>query len=145
MGKRVLAAGCFDLLHYGHLRYLEEAKSLGGDGAELIVVVARDSTIIKRKGRSPVMCEEHRKELVEALKPVDRAILGGTDLDTAKVIREVKPDIIALGYDQEDLVDIISKGPDASKIVRLKKYGDISSTKIRSIIYKVNQTKSGNS
>ena len=47
----ILAAGCFDLLHYGHLRYLEEAKRLGGDGAFLVVVVARDSTIIKRKGR----------------------------------------------------------------------------------------------
>lgn len=141
MGKRILAAGCFDLLHYGHLRYLEEAKRLGGEGAELIVVVARDSTIIKRKGRPPVMCEEHRKELVEALKPVDRAVLGGADLDTARVIREVKPDIIALGYDQEDLETLISKGPYAGKIVRLEKYGDISSTKIRSIVYNGNSDK----
>ena len=139
MGKRVLAAGCFDLLHYGHLRYLEEAKKLGGEGAELIVVVARDSTIMKRKGRAPVMKEDHRRELVEAQKPVDRAILGGVDLDTEKIIRAVKPDIIALGYDQDDLSEMIAKGADAGKVIRLKKYGDISSTQIRSIIFKDNK------
>lgn len=133
MGKRVLAAGCFDLLHYGHLRYLEEAKKLGGEGAELVVVVARDSTIMRRKGRPPVMKEEDRRALVEALKPVDRAILGGVDFDTELVIREVKPDIIALGYDQNDLEEIV-KAKGAATVVRLEKYGDLSSSKIRSMI-----------
>lgn len=133
MGKRVLAAGCFDLLHYGHLRYLEEAKKLGGEGAELVVVVARDSTIMRRKGRPPVMKEEDRRALVEALKPVDRAILGGVDFDTELVIREVKPDIIALGYDQNDLEEIVKAKGEAT-VVRLGKYGDLSSSKIRSMI-----------
>jgi FAD synthetase len=130
----ILAAGCFDLLHYGHLRYLEEAKRLGGDGAFLVVVVARDSTIIKRKGRPPVMKEEDRRALVEGLKPVDRAILGGTDLDTAKVIRDVAPDIIALGYDQGDLGDLIRKTDPSVRIAHIGKYGDISSSKIKSIV-----------
>lgn len=128
-----MAAGCFDLLHYGHLRYLEEAKKLGGEGAELVVVVARDSTIMKRKGRPPVMKEEDRRSLVEALKPVDRAILGGVDFDTELVIREVKPDIIALGYDQNDLEGIV-KAKGAATVVRLGKYSDLSSSKIRSMI-----------
>src|SRR5512136_148727 len=135
MGKKVLAAGCFDLLHYGHLKYLEEAKKLGGDGAELVVVVARDATILKRKGHRPVMNEEHRRILVGSLKPVDRAILGGPDLDTARVIREVKPDIVALGYDQGDLAKLVAKEVKSTKIVRLKKYGDVSSSTIRKLVY----------
>ncbi|MBM5805235.1 MAG: FAD synthase [Candidatus Verstraetearchaeota archaeon] len=139
MSKRVLAAGVFDLLHYGHFKYLEEAKRLGGDGAELIVVVARDSTVLKRKGRLPVMKEEHRRALVEALKPVDKAILGGVDLNTAKVIQKVKPDIIALGYDQGDIAELIARQGGRGKVVRLKKYGDVSSSMIRSLIYSANK------
>ncbi len=135
MRIRILAAGCFDLLHYGHLRYLEEAKKLGGKRAELIVVVARDSTILKRKGRLPVMKEEHRRILVEALKPVDSAILGGADMDTARVIRDVKPDIIALGYDQEDLAELILKDDPTVKIIHIGKYGDLSSSKIKAIVH----------
>ncbi|NHV45020.1 MAG: FAD synthase [Candidatus Verstraetearchaeota archaeon] len=131
---RVLAAGCFDLLHYGHLRYLEEAKKLGGKNAELIVVVARDSTIIKRKGHPPIMNEEHRRALVEALKPVDKAILGREDFDIISIINEVKPDIIALGYDQKDLEEILLKMNLNIKIVRLEKYGNISSSMIREMI-----------
>jgi FAD synthetase len=131
---KVLAAGCFDLLHYGHLKYLEEAKKLGGENAELIVVVARDSTIIKRKGHPPIMNEEHRRALVEALKPVDKAILGREDFDIISIINEVKPDIIALGYDQKDLEEILLKMNLNIKIVRLEKYGDISSSMIREII-----------
>ncbi len=135
MGKKVLAAGCFDLLHYGHLRYLEEAKKLGGEGAELVVVVARDATIRKRKGHNPVMGEEHRRALVEGLKPVDRAVLGGPGLDTARIIREVKPDIIALGYDQQDLAKLVESEVRSAKVVMLKKYGDVSSSSIRKIVY----------
>jgi FAD synthetase len=131
---RVLAAGCFDLLHYGHLKYLEEAKKLGGENAELIVIVARDSTIIKRKGHPPIMNEEHRRALVEALKPVDKAILGREDFDIISIINEVKPDIIALGYDQKDLEEILLKMNLNIKIVRLEKYGNISSSMIREII-----------
>jgi len=138
---RVLAAGVFDLLHYGHLRYLEEAKNLGGEDAELIVVVARDSTVLKRKGRLPVMNEVHRRALVEALKPVDKAILGGVDLNTTKVIQKVKPDIIALGYDQGDIAELIARQGGAGKVVRLKRYGDVSSSMIRKLIYSTDEKK----
>jgi FAD synthetase len=139
MGKRVLAAGVFDLLHYGHLRYLEEAKKLGGKNAELIVVVARDSTVLKRKGRLPVMNEVHRKALVEALKPVDKVVLGGVDLNTTKVIQKVKPDIIALGYDQGDIAELIARQGGKGMVVRLKRYGDVSSSMIRKLIYSTNE------
>ncbi len=102
-GKRkiVLASGNFDLLHLGHVRYLEEAKRAGGKNAELIVIVARDSTVEKMKGRKPVMSEDQRRSLVEALKVVDEAILGYEELDINKVLEKIRPDIIAVGHDQD--------------------------------------------
>lgn len=102
--KRVLASGAFELLHPGHLRFLVEAKRVGGEGSRLIVVVARDETIRRRKGREPILGEEARRELVSMLKPVDEAILGHAPFSFEKIIEEVKPDIVVFGYDQDDLM-----------------------------------------
>ena len=93
---RVMASGVFDLLHPGHLYYLKEAKKLGD---ELVVVVATDNTVRKRK-HEPITPQEMRLEMVEALKPVDKAVLGHED-DMFRTVEELKPDIIALGYDQD--------------------------------------------
>ena len=93
---RVMASGVFDLLHPGHLYYLKEAKKLGD---ELVVVVATDNTVRKRK-HEPITPQDMRLEMVEALKPVDMAVLGHED-DMFKTVEELKPDIIALGYDQD--------------------------------------------
>lgn len=92
---RVMASGVFDLLHPGHLYFLENAKKLGD---ELVVVVARDRTAARLK-RPPVLPEELRREMVEALKPVDKAVLGSLT-DIYHTVEELKPDVIALGYDQ---------------------------------------------
>ncbi len=92
----VMASGVFDLLHPGHLYYLKEAKKLGD---ELVVVVATDNTVRKRK-HEPITPQEMRLEMVEALKPVDKAVLGHED-DMFRTVEELKPDIIALGYDQD--------------------------------------------
>lgn len=92
---RVMATGVFDLLHLGHLHYLEEAKRLGD---ELVVVVATDAMVRQRK-HDPITPERMRLELVSALKPVDRAVLGHED-DIFRTVEEVRPDVIALGYDQ---------------------------------------------
>lgn len=97
--KVVLASGTFDLLHLGHVRFLEEAKKAGGENAKLIVIVARDSTVERRKGSKPVMPENQRRALVEALKVVDEAVLGYEDFDIGRVIEKIKPDIIAVGHD----------------------------------------------
>jgi FAD synthetase len=97
--KVVLASGVFDLLHLGHVRFLEEAKKSGGPDAELIVIVARDSTVERRKGTRPIVPESQRCALLASLKVVDRAVLGYEDFDMSKVIERVKPDVIALGYD----------------------------------------------
>ena len=131
---KVLASGCFDPLHYGHLRYLEEAKKLGGANSELIVVIARDSTIQKFKGRSPIIPEEQRRALVEALKPVDKSILGREGVDIPAILREVRPDIIAIGYDQNNLAEKVKEAAAKEglniRVVKLDKYCDLSSSAI---------------
>jgi FAD synthetase len=95
MVVRVMATGVFDLLHPGHVFFLSEARKLGD---ELVVVVARDQTA-RRLKHEPYVPEAMRREMVEALKPVDRAILGSATDIYETVVRE-RPTIIALGYDQ---------------------------------------------
>jgi FAD synthetase len=99
--KIVLASGVFDLLHMGHVRFLEEAKKAGGPKAKLIVIIARDSTVEKRKGKRPVMPQYQRCALVASLKVVDEAILGYEDFNMEKVLEKIKPDIVAVGYDSQ--------------------------------------------
>ncbi len=99
----VLASGVFDLLHLGHVKFLEEAKRAGGKDSKLIVVVARDSTVQRMKGVKPIISEENRRALVEALKVVDEAILGFEEMDMGKVLESVKPDVVAVGYDQDGI------------------------------------------
>ena len=139
-GKKtvVLASGVFDLLHLGHVKFLEEAKKAGGKNAELIVIIARDSTVEQIKGRKPIMSEDQRRALVESLKVVDEAVLGYENLDIGGVIEKIKPDIIALGYDQEDVAknvqDYLDKHKLNVKVVRVGKFGEDaldSSSKIR--------------
>jgi len=103
MTTTVLASGVFDLLHYGHIRFLEEAKKRGGPDARLVVIVARDETVRRRKGKGPVIPEDQRRALVEALKVVDEALLGYEDMDLAAVIDKIRPDVIAVGYDQDEI------------------------------------------
>lgn len=101
--KIVLATGAFDLLHLGHVRFLEESKKKGGPEARLIVVVARDKTVKQRKGQNPILPENQRRELVASLRIVDKAILGHEKLDMLGILKEVKPDIICVGYDQREI------------------------------------------
>ncbi len=101
--KVVLASGVFDLLHLGHVRFLEEAKKAGGKNSQLVVIIARDNTVKDKKRRKPVMSENQRRALVESLKVVDEALLGFKEFDLGDVIERVKPDVIALGYDQTEL------------------------------------------
>jgi FAD synthetase len=136
--KIVLASGVFDLLHLGHVRYLEEAKKAGGHNAELIVIVARDSTVEKRKGKKPIMPENQRRALVESLKAVDEAILGYEEFDIGKTIEKIKPNVIAVGYDQNGMEQIVKnyikeKGLKV-KVVRIGKFEENeldSSSKIK--------------
>jgi FAD synthetase len=136
--KVVLASGVFDLLHLGHVKFLEEAKKAGGKNAELIVIVARDSTVQDTKRRKPIMPESQRRALVESLRVVDAAVLGLEDFDIGDVIERVKPDVIALGYDQVGMErrvrEYVNKHGLSVKVVRLGKFENdelSSSSKIR--------------
>jgi len=138
MTTTVLTSGAFDLIHYGHIRMLEEAKRLGGQDARLVVIVARDETVKRRKGRAPVFPEDQRRALVEALKVVDEALLGYEDMDMTAVIEKVKPDVIAVGYDQEDIEKMARRVVEERginlRIVRMRRFGraDLnSSSKIK--------------
>jgi len=107
--KTVLAAGVFDLLHYGHIRYLEEAKRTGGEDARLVVIVARDETVRRLKGQDPIIPEDQRRAVIEALKVVDEALLGYEDMDLIQVIEQVKPDVVVMGHDQQSIKSQVEK------------------------------------
>jgi D-glycero-beta-D-manno-heptose 1-phosphate adenylyltransferase len=96
-GRRiVLANGCFDLLHVGHVRYLEEARRLGD---VLFVGVNSDAAVARLKGEGrPLMPAIERMEILAALRPVDHVV--EFDDDTADgLIRAIKPDVHAKGTD----------------------------------------------
>lgn len=95
--KKVLVFGTFDILHPGHEYFLKQAK---GHGDELVVVVARDLTVKQVKHEFPVNNEENRLKAVQKLGYVNKAMLGSLDPDKYKIIEQIKPDIICLGYDQ---------------------------------------------
>ncbi len=132
---KVMATGVFDLLHLGHLHFLQAAKALGD---ELIVVVANDSTVESQKHK-PVTPQEMRAELISALKPVDTVIIGHEG-DPFEVVEEIRPDIIALGYDQhhneEDIRRELASRGLPTEVVRLGKFdGDLDGT--RKIIWRI--------
>jgi len=138
LGKRVLAAGKFDILHLGHLAYLNQARQLVGEDGELVVVIALDTTIEKQRGAPPVFPQEQRRRLVESLEAVDRAVLGYDVEDQSVIVHDIKPDIVALGYDQNAnthaIEERLSEAGLSTKIVRLEKMkadGLCSSTLIR--------------
>ena len=104
--KIVLAGGVFDIIHPGHIHTLNAAKALGGI---LVVAIATDKTAKKMKKRSPLHNQELRRELVSYLSMVDEAIVGHED-DIFQTVKEVKPNIIVLGYDQVHQEKFISDG-----------------------------------
>tara|TARA_S200000501_G_scaffold170509_1_gene160595 strand:- start:19598 stop:20095 length:498 start_codon:yes stop_codon:yes gene_type:complete len=109
MMTKVMAVGIFDLLHAGHLHYVEQAKSLG---EELVVVIAHDETVRKQK-HEPVTGQDLRRRMVEGLKPVDQAIVGNPPgVPIFEILKQIDPDLIALGYDQKHSIDAIRKGLD---------------------------------
>ena len=112
--KTVMATGTFDLLHPGHGLYLQKAKELGGQDVKLVVVVARDSTV-RRKKRIPIIGESQRLEMIRMLKPVDEAYLGHPT-DMFKIVRDIRPDIIAIGSDQSYKIEDLKKDLKNQKI-----------------------------
>ena len=96
-GERItLANGNFDLLHVGHVRYLEGAKALGG---KLVVAINSDDSVRALKGEGrPVTPEKERAEIVAALADVDAVVIF-PELDVRAIIREIRPEVQAKGTD----------------------------------------------
>nr|WP_320162396.1 adenylyltransferase/cytidyltransferase family protein [uncultured Methanoregula sp.] len=128
--RRIVATGTFDILHPGHVYYLEESKKLGD---ELFVIVARDANV-KHKPH-PIIPEEQRLKMVAALKPVDHAMLGDRT-DMFRPIREIRPDIVTIGFNQrfseEELARQLAEKELPARVVRIGKYaeGDLCSSRL---------------
>lgn len=128
--KTVMAQGTFDILHPGHIHYLRESSKLG---EELVVVISRDSRVEGRKNL--VFNEKERREMVEALKPVDRAVLG-SETDIYETVKKVDPDVITLGYDQhherEDVKELAENTLEHEvEVFRIPGKGEYSSSEIK--------------
>jgi len=121
--RTVMAFGSFDILHPGHIHYLRKAASLGD---RLIVIVARDSSIMMLKGRAPAFRERDRLKLISSLRFVDKALLGNRIRkreDLYRIIRQQRPNVIAFGYDQKanipELKRWLARNRIRSKVVRI--------------------------
>ncbi len=99
---KLLIFGTFDGLHEGHLNFFKQAKE---NGDYLVVVVGRDANVERIKKRLPKQDQFERLEAVKRCGLADEARLGNEGVDYYKVIGEVKPDVICLGYDQFTLTD----------------------------------------
>jgi FAD synthetase len=128
-----MAFGSFDILHPGHIYFLKKAKALGDN---LVVVLAKDSTILEVKKREPKYDEHQRVEHIRDLKIADKVRLG-YEADKYEVIEEINPDVIALGYDQDGFADKLeeemTKRKMHPKIVRIDSYKEehYKSSKLR--------------
>jgi FAD synthetase len=135
---RVMATGVFDLLHPGHIYFLEQSKALGD---ELVVVVTNDVVAGQTK-KQMLFDQESRRHLVAALACVDQAIVP-TETEPERYYRtvlDINPDIITLGHDQtfteQKLAEELAKYGWHGQIIRIDKYpdADISSTLLKSKI-----------
>ena len=135
--KIVLAGGVFDIIHPGHIHTLKAAKDLGD---VLVVAIATDKTAEKMKKRLPLHTQDQRKMLVDSLSVVDVGIVGNEE-DLFKTVDLIRPQIIALGYDQVHQEKFITEGckrinldvtvarlqspiPEVSSSIIEKKYGE---------------------
>ena len=129
----VMCFGTFDVLHPGHLYFLKKAKTFGDN---LVVVVARDSTIQEVKGITPKYGERQRVEHIRDLKIAAKVVLG-YETDKYEIIEDINPDIIVLGYDQnhfaEKLEEEMKKRKMNPQIIRIDSYKEdqYKSSKLR--------------
>ena len=146
---RILVTGCFDILHPGHIFLLKEAAKLG----EVIVIIARDSTIERYKKEKPIIPENQRLEVIKSIKYVSDAILGSEgneDHEYLQFALSLKPDIIFLGPNQRISVKYLKKGlreynSEHIQVKRLEKLYDKfklnSSSAIKEKIRKISKNK----
>jgi len=139
--RRVVATGTFDILHPGHIYYLEESRKLGD---ELHVIVARDANV-RHKPR-PVIGEAQRLRVIQALRVVDHARLGDPT-DMYRPIREIDPAVITLGFNQhfseDQLRAALAERGIGARVVRIGEYSGDPCSSTRRIIDRIIQTRGG--
>lgn len=115
--EKILVSGVFEILHPGYLHYFEGARKLSKE-PKLVVLVTRDFNL----DYEPVLNEEERKEVLEKLELVDKVIMGYKDRSFKRILKEEKPDFLALGYDQKyekKLEELIKELGIETEIVRI--------------------------
>jgi FAD synthetase len=137
--RRVVATGTFDLIHPGHIYYLEESRRLGD---ELHVIVARDANV-RHKPR-PVIGEAQRLKVVRALRMVDFARLGDPT-DMFRPIEEIDPAVITLGFNQhfseEELAAALKERGLGARVVRIGEYTGDPCSSTRRIVERILKTR----
>jgi rfaE bifunctional protein nucleotidyltransferase chain/domain len=135
----VMANGCFDILHAGHVRYLEGAR---GEGDCLIVAVNSDASVRKLKGPGrPILPEQARAELVAALRCVDYVVIFGED-NVEALLRELRPDVHAKGTDYT--AETVPERTIAAECgIRVAIVGDPKSHSTRDLLRKIRETVHG--
>ena len=121
-GKVVLVGGVFDIVHPGHISFLQKAREFGDF---LCVVVARDSTALALK-RAPVVPEDQRVKVVGALSSVDFAVLGYERKDFIEIVKDIGPDVIVVGPNQmHDVKDLRGKLKKAGLTTAVKRVDEV--------------------
>ena len=132
----VLVGGCFDLLHFGHISFLQIAKTYGN---YLLVVLESDENVRKVKGDTrPIHTQQQRKEMLLALKCVDEVIelpAMRTDTDYYEMIRRMKPDVIAFTEGDPILDKKMEQGKlSGAKVVIIEKIHTPSTSQLAKLI-----------
>ncbi len=115
--KTVIIFGVFDGIHEGHREFIRQAKV---EGERLVAVVARDEIVNKLKGKLPLHRETDRIKMLLEVPEIDLVFLGDPEEGTYNIVKEIKPDVVYLGYDQENLFDSMTKAIKAGTLFEIK-------------------------
>jgi FAD synthetase len=106
INKTIVIFGVFDGIHEGHLSFIKDARKLGN---HLIAIVARDEVAKELKGKFPLINEVNRINALLKIEEIDLVLLGDLKMGTYNILKEVKPDIVFLGYDQKSLFENLNQ------------------------------------
>ena len=115
--KTVVIFGTFDGIHKGHLEFIRQARK---QGDRLVVIIARDNVVKELKKKIPAHNEMERLDTVLNIEEIDQVFLGDSERGTYKTLKEINPDIIFLGYDQQDLHNDIFKKIESDNLPKME-------------------------
>lgn len=127
----IITFGTFDVFHVGHIHILERAASLGN---KLFVGVSSDALNLKKKGRTPVYCEEDRLKIISSLKCVDEVFVEHSLELKAQYIKDFNIDILVMGDDWKGKFDHFS---DICQVIYFPRTPSISTTEIIEVVKRI--------